>query len=255
MASIKDSASHLVYVKEDIKEIEEKLKMSDCSVSIVEHLWDAEKFLENDERLREFRSKGVTKNEVINKEGCLWMKHLRDATRGEGDGYATADYLANRLQTYTTGSNSFKCRLQKELCGRMILAEKKIIELKEQHTIDLNMILKQQKEDYDLAQIKISQIQEQNTNDLNIVTEQYTLDLDILKKQYDNQVYLLNEKNLRLKERNFKLKEKNLKLEEMCKNNKIVLEQKLYNLEHNQYNIYIIIICLVIIHIYLNLLW
>lgn len=248
------SKSYKVSVQEDIKEIEEKLKMP---ISIVEHLWDAEKFFENSERLQDLMSKGVAVEE-INQTGVRdWKEYLceHQYAYSEERYPPTLDYFNNNCHSVNAiKMDAFKCRLEKELCGRMILAEKKIIELLIV-TLDLDMILKQQKEDNDFAQIKISQIQEQNTNDLNIVKEQHTLDLDILKKQYDNQVYLLNEKNLRLKERNFNLKGMNLKLEEMCKNNKIVLEQKLYNLEHNQYNIYIIIICLVIINIYLNLLW
>lgn len=97
-------------------------------------------------------------------------------------------------------------------------------------------------------------LKEQYISDLNILKEENIYDLNILKEQYKVDDGLFQDEFIKIKEYHTNqmclLKKRNMEFEELCETNKFVLEKRLYKLEHIQYNIIYVLICLVIINIY-----
>ena len=246
-------------LQQDIKEIEDTLLLQETRCSIVDHLWNAEKNLKNNKELQERLSERDTTVKVSScmEEAKRWqhdiLTHKQIYTNDEYLPAYFAPFFNPQGSIFTHHQGDrLKHMFDKELCGRLILSEKKIVEIKEKHTYDLNMVIKQHNEDYGSVKHIITKIQEQNTSDLNILKEQHKVvyglfqdDFTTIQEQHNTQLCLL--------------KNKNMKLEELYENNNLVLEKRLYKLEHIQYTnnicIGIIIIGLVIINIYNNMMY
>ena len=242
-------------LQQDIEEIEDTLLLQETRCSIVDHLWNAEKNLKNNKELQERLSGRDTTVKVSScmEEAKRWQHDLEAVNADEYLPEYFAPFFSHQSTRFTYHiGDRIKQMFDKELCGRLILSEKKIVEIKEKHTYDLNMVIKQHNEDYGSVKHIITKIQEQNTSDLNILKEQHKVvyglfqdDFTTIQEQHNTQLCLL--------------KNKNMKLEELYENNNLLLEKRLYKLEHIQYTnnicIGMIIIGLVIINIYNNMMY
>ena len=149
-------------LEQTIQSIEDKLNNLHNTNSIVDHLWNIDTFLENHQI-----SHTLTKTERWHQEVQLWQKYISSQSAASRNCFSIHSQIS-----HSTNAKAIKRNFEVELAGRVILSEKKILQLKEELKTTLS-ILKEYKDKTD----KLEQLYDSFETDYYIYRQSTMLNL------------------------------------------------------------------------------
>tara|TARA_B110001450_G_C17642028_1_gene489678 strand:- start:1482 stop:2063 length:582 start_codon:yes stop_codon:yes gene_type:complete len=170
-------------LQQTIQSIEHKLYNSDNTISIVDHLWNIDTFLEN-----HHISDTLTETDRWHQEVQLWQKHISSKSSASRNCFSMVQSHSHSIK-----AKAIKRNFEVELAGRVILSEKKILELKEHHKTTLSVTNKN------------TDKLEHSLNHLEQLYDLFKDDLNNIKTDYNTQLYLLQNNNTKLSNKLYRL--------------------------------------------------
>ena len=104
-------------LQQTIQSIENKLYNSNNTISIVDHLWNIDTFLEN-----HHISDTLSETERWHQEVQLWQKHISSKSSASRDCFSIKS-----THSHSCDAKAIKRNFEVELAGRVILSEKKTV--------------------------------------------------------------------------------------------------------------------------------